>query len=146
MGDGMWLQRRESGYHSCPIGILERKRVDGTGESVRCFVVADWLEQVGTDLDGVIWLLLHDTRLRLPDELAVYFSIHLAVGVPFGPETGVTLKDNVGSDHSGLAIHAGDKTELALVEITLLDFFLCVLLAFHAPEILKIAGCQKRKR
>ena len=113
----MWLQRRESGHHSCPIGILECKRVDGPGESVRCFVVADRLEQVGTDLNGVIWLLLHDTRFRLPDELAVYFQIHLAVGIPLGFETGGTLMENVGSNHGGLAVHAGDKTELSLVEI-----------------------------
>lgn len=69
----MWLQRRDSGYFSGTIGIFKRKRVDGTGKSVWCFVVADWLKQVGTDLNGVIWFFMHDTRFRLPDELAVYF-------------------------------------------------------------------------
>ena len=61
--------------------------------------------------------MLHDTRFRLPDELAVYFQIHLAVGIPLGFETGGTLMENVGSNHGGLAVHAGDKTELSLVEI-----------------------------
>ncbi len=84
----MDVRRRVShGGSSGSVRIFEREVFDDAGEVVRCAVVSDGLEQIGTNLNGVAGLVANDSCFRLSDELAIHVQQDFSPGIPICFET-----------------------------------------------------------